>query len=189
VLVGPLAPVDLGIDNNPGAVLESAGAHACAPLHLDGEVVGLLHHISPLRRRVLLAARSRATSIPEGSDRSLASRIRLPLSVAGGEVTDDRILLRHAQTVGWIAQAARRLASSSSTGAAARGGPRPPGATSRTAACGRTALGLPFAVVGIAFERSMNPLLPIRRHYPVALAIGGLLLLSIGEVELTGAWA
>lgn len=50
-------------------------------------------------------------------------------------------------------------------------------------------LGLPFAVVGLAFRRSMAALAVIKRHYRLVMAIGGGLLVIIGLLEVTGLWS
>lgn len=50
-------------------------------------------------------------------------------------------------------------------------------------------LGLPFAVVGLAFRRSMSALAVIKRHYPLVMAVGGGLLVVIGLLEVTGLWS
>lgn len=50
-------------------------------------------------------------------------------------------------------------------------------------------LGVPFCIVGVAFESSMGALAPIRRHYRAVMVIGGTLLVAVGVLELTGLWA
>ncbi|MGH3416050.1 MAG: cytochrome c biogenesis CcdA family protein [Actinocrinis sp.] len=50
-------------------------------------------------------------------------------------------------------------------------------------------LGLPFAVVGLAFRRSMAALAVIKRHYTLVMAVGGGLLVIIGLLEVTGLWS
>jgi cytochrome c-type biogenesis protein len=49
-------------------------------------------------------------------------------------------------------------------------------------------LGLPFLVVGVAFERSLAALAIVKRHYRLVMAIGGGLLVAIGVLEVTGIW-
>jgi cytochrome c-type biogenesis protein len=49
-------------------------------------------------------------------------------------------------------------------------------------------LGLPFAVVGLAFRRSIAALAVIKRHYTLVMAVGGGLLVIIGLLEVTGLW-
>ena len=50
-------------------------------------------------------------------------------------------------------------------------------------------LGLPFAVVGLAFRRSMAALAVIKRHYTLVMVVGGALLMMIGLLEVTGLWS
>jgi cytochrome c-type biogenesis protein len=49
-------------------------------------------------------------------------------------------------------------------------------------------LGVPFVVVGLAFRRSMAALAIVKRHYALVMAVGGLLLVAIGLLEVTGTW-
>jgi cytochrome c-type biogenesis protein len=50
-------------------------------------------------------------------------------------------------------------------------------------------LGVPFAVAGLAFRRSMAALAVIKRHYRLVMAVGGGLLVIIGLMEVTGLWS
>lgn len=50
-------------------------------------------------------------------------------------------------------------------------------------------LGLPFAVVGLAFRRSMAALAVVKRHYTLVMTVGGGLLVIIGLLEVTGVWS
>jgi cytochrome c-type biogenesis protein len=49
-------------------------------------------------------------------------------------------------------------------------------------------LGLPFLVVAFAFERGMAMFGFARRHARLMTRIGGLLLVGVGVLEVTGAW-
>lgn len=49
-------------------------------------------------------------------------------------------------------------------------------------------LGLPFIVVGLAFRRGMALIAVIRRHSRWVTAIGGLMLMAVGVLLVTGAW-
>lgn len=50
-------------------------------------------------------------------------------------------------------------------------------------------LGVPFVGVAIGFHRAMGVLSVFRRHAQVVMLSGGLLLVVIGALELTGTWA
>ncbi|MCM3883737.1 cytochrome c biogenesis CcdA family protein [Frankia sp. R82] len=50
-------------------------------------------------------------------------------------------------------------------------------------------LGLPFLAVGLAFRRAAGALLLLRRHTRVLTVSGGVLLVAVGMLQLTGAWA
>lgn len=47
-------------------------------------------------------------------------------------------------------------------------------------------LGLPFLLCAIAFGRMSEVLAPVRRHYGLVIAIGGLILIGMGILVLTG---
>ncbi|HEU5034899.1 MAG TPA: cytochrome c biogenesis protein CcdA [Mycobacteriales bacterium] len=49
-------------------------------------------------------------------------------------------------------------------------------------------LGVPFVVAGIAFRRALGAFGVIKRHYGVVIWIGGLLLVAVGVLLLTGEW-
>jgi cytochrome c-type biogenesis protein len=49
-------------------------------------------------------------------------------------------------------------------------------------------LGLPFLIVGVAFRRSLAALAIVKRHYALVMGVGGLMLATIGVLEVTGAW-
>lgn len=49
-------------------------------------------------------------------------------------------------------------------------------------------LGLPFVVAGLAFRRAMTAFGVVKRHYRVVVGIGGLLLVALGILLVTGAW-
>ncbi|MCK9874772.1 cytochrome c biogenesis protein CcdA [Frankia sp. Ag45/Mut15] len=50
-------------------------------------------------------------------------------------------------------------------------------------------LGAPFLAVGLAFRRAAGALLLLRRHSRILTVSGGLLLVAVGMLQLTGAWA
>jgi cytochrome c-type biogenesis protein len=50
-------------------------------------------------------------------------------------------------------------------------------------------LGVPFLIVSMAFQRSMQVFSYVRRHARVVTRIGGALLVAVGVLEVTGAWA
>lgn len=50
-------------------------------------------------------------------------------------------------------------------------------------------LGLPFLIVGLLIQRSMNVLAVLRRHLRVITALGGGLLIVVGLLLVTGIWA
>jgi cytochrome c-type biogenesis protein len=50
-------------------------------------------------------------------------------------------------------------------------------------------LGIPFLIVSMAFQRSMRVFFFARRHARVVTRIGGALLVAVGVLEVTGAWA
>ncbi|MGF7238398.1 MAG: cytochrome c biogenesis CcdA family protein [Frankia sp.] len=49
-------------------------------------------------------------------------------------------------------------------------------------------LGVPFVAVGLGFRRAAGTLAVVRRHARVLTFVGGLLLVAVGVLELTGAW-
>ena len=50
-------------------------------------------------------------------------------------------------------------------------------------------LGVPFLIVSVAFQRSMRVFGYARRHAQLVTRIGGGLLVAVGVLEVTGAWA
>jgi cytochrome c-type biogenesis protein len=50
-------------------------------------------------------------------------------------------------------------------------------------------LGVPFLIVSMAFQRSMRVFAYARRHARLVTRIGGALLVAVGVLEVTGAWA
>ena len=50
-------------------------------------------------------------------------------------------------------------------------------------------LGVPFLIVSVAFQRSMRVFGYARRHARLVTRIGGALLVAVGLLEVTGAWA
>jgi cytochrome c-type biogenesis protein len=49
-------------------------------------------------------------------------------------------------------------------------------------------LGLPFLVVGVALRRALAAFAGVRRHYRIVMGVGGLMLISLGVLLITGAW-
>lgn len=49
-------------------------------------------------------------------------------------------------------------------------------------------LGLPFIAVALAFRRAMGALEVVKRHYRAVTVIGGLMLIVVGLLLVTGAW-
>jgi cytochrome c-type biogenesis protein len=49
-------------------------------------------------------------------------------------------------------------------------------------------LGIPFLIVAVAFQRMVNVLGFFRRHARTVSRIGGVLLIAVGLLEVTGAW-
>jgi cytochrome c-type biogenesis protein len=72
------------------------------------------------------------------------------------------------------------LAGSPSTGTAARG------ALLTTAYC--IGLGLPFIVAGLAFRRALGAFAFVKRHYAWVLRGGGIMLIAVGVLLVTGEW-
>ncbi|WP_239372992.1 cytochrome c biogenesis CcdA family protein [Frankia sp. Cj5] len=50
-------------------------------------------------------------------------------------------------------------------------------------------LGIPFLIVGLAFRRVAGALAAVRRHARTLTLFGGVLLVGVGLLQLTGAWA
>ena len=49
-------------------------------------------------------------------------------------------------------------------------------------------LGLPFVVAGLAFRRALGAFAWVKRHYAVVMRVGGLMLVVVGVLLVTGAW-
>ena len=50
-------------------------------------------------------------------------------------------------------------------------------------------LGVPFIIVAVAFRRALSVLTIVKRHYASVTRIGGLLLVTVGIMLVTGLWA
>ncbi len=50
-------------------------------------------------------------------------------------------------------------------------------------------IGVPFLIVAFAFQRGINVFAFARRHARLVTRIGGLMLIAVGLLEVTGAWA
>jgi cytochrome c-type biogenesis protein len=72
------------------------------------------------------------------------------------------------------------LASDPNTGTAARG------ALLTTAYC--VGLGVPFIVAGLAFRRALGAFAFVKRHYAWVMRGGGLMLVTVGILLVTGEW-
>jgi len=60
------------------------------------------------------------------------------------------------------------------------------GAMLTTAYC--AGLGVPFVVAGLAFRRALGAFAVVKRHYALVLRGGGLLLVAVGILLITGEW-
>jgi cytochrome c-type biogenesis protein len=49
-------------------------------------------------------------------------------------------------------------------------------------------LGLPFVVAGLAFRRALGAFAVVKRHYGVVIWTGGLMMIAVGVLLLTGEW-
>jgi cytochrome c-type biogenesis protein len=47
-------------------------------------------------------------------------------------------------------------------------------------------LGIPFLLIALAFERMTTALAVVKRHFPVIIAVGGLVMITLGLLILTG---
>jgi cytochrome c-type biogenesis protein len=50
-------------------------------------------------------------------------------------------------------------------------------------------IGIPFLIVAFAFQRGVNVFGFARRHARLITMIGGVMLIAVGLLEVTGAWA
>jgi cytochrome c-type biogenesis protein len=49
-------------------------------------------------------------------------------------------------------------------------------------------LGLPFVLAGLAFRQALGAFAWVKRHYGVVMRVGGLMLIVVGLLLVTGAW-
>jgi cytochrome c-type biogenesis protein len=49
-------------------------------------------------------------------------------------------------------------------------------------------LGLPFIIAGLAFRKALGAFAVVKRHYAVVVRGGGLLLVAVGVLLVTGEW-
>ena len=49
-------------------------------------------------------------------------------------------------------------------------------------------LGVPFVLTGLGFQRSLRVFAVVRRHYSIVTRVGGVLLMAIGVLLVTGLW-
>jgi cytochrome c-type biogenesis protein len=47
-------------------------------------------------------------------------------------------------------------------------------------------LGIPFVITGLAFGKVTSALAVVKRHYPVVIGVGGLVLVGMGVLIWTG---
>ncbi len=47
-------------------------------------------------------------------------------------------------------------------------------------------LAIPFVLIALAFERTMDTLAVVKRHFPVVIAVGGVVMIALGLLILTG---
>jgi cytochrome c-type biogenesis protein len=50
-------------------------------------------------------------------------------------------------------------------------------------------LGLPFVLAGLAFRKALGAFDVVKRHYAVVVRGGGLLLIAVGVLLVTGEWS
>ena len=93
-------------------------------------------------------------------------------------------LLGAAFGIGWTACTGPTLAVI--VGLAGIGGSPLRGALLATAYC--LGLGLPFLLVALAYRRAMNAFGPVRRHRVGVTRAGGVLLVAVGVLLVTGLW-
>jgi cytochrome c-type biogenesis protein len=49
-------------------------------------------------------------------------------------------------------------------------------------------LGIPFVLTGLAFSRALGAFAVVKRHYALVMRIGGLLLVAVGLLLVSGLW-
>lgn len=49
-------------------------------------------------------------------------------------------------------------------------------------------LGVPFVLTGLAFRRALGAFAVVKRHYALVMRLGGLLLVAVGLLLVSGLW-